>query len=385
MDFIVLLIIILVAALVGRNLSKRIKQPIILGEIIIGALIGNAYYFYTNEKIVLDVTIELLAEIGILFLLFSAGLSLNLKEFKKIESKSIIVAIFGVVLPFILGYLTSIYFGLGYLEALFIGTSMTATSIGVNAEILIELKIMGTRLGSLIIGTAVVDDIIAMIVLTILISIVKTGSLMLWDIGVFIALILAFLIIAMLLTKEKISNSLDFLLEKIKIRRENLFLIGTVVALFFSFIAESIGLSLIIGAFIAGIILGQLNFFRSLQDYVSFVGGGFFIPIFFVTVGMSFYFNAFLEIGLFAFVLLIVAILGKLIGCGIAARLSGFDNRDSLATGVAMIPRAGIELVLIKLGREYGIIGDEIVAAIVLMVIVTTLITPTALIKVLKK
>jgi len=385
MDFISSIVIVLIAALIGRSLSKKIRQPTILGELIVGAFIGNIFLLINKEKLFFDDSINYLADIGILFLLFSAGLSLNLKEFKKIETSSTFVATLGVILPFILGYVTGLWFGFGHMAALFIGTSLTATSIGVNAEILIELRIMGTKLGSLIMGTAVVDDIIAMIILTILISIVKTGAIFIWEIGIFLILVLIFLLIAIILSKEKISLFLDSNLEKIKIRRENLLIVGIIVALTFSFFAESIGLSIIIGAFIAGIILGQLNFFRSLQDYVSLVGGGFFIPIFFVTVGMSFNFNAFLEIGLFASLLLIAAIVGKLIGCGLGAKITGFNNRDSLAAGVAMIPRAGIELVLVRLGLEYEIINEEIASAILVMVIITTLITPTALIKVLRK
>jgi Kef-type K+ transport system membrane component KefB len=308
-----------------------------------------------------------------------------LKEFKKIEKSSTVVAISGVILPFVLGYFTAQFFGYSHLTALFVGTALMATSIGVKAEVLLELRIMATRLGSLIIGAAVIDDIITMIVLTFLISILKTGDLLIWNISIFLVLILLYFLISILLTKERVNYSLDNFLSRRKLSRENLFILGIVIALIFSLIAETIGLSIIIGSFMAGIILGQLSFFRGFQDHISMIGGGFFIPIFFVTVGMSFDFRAFLSIGLFAFVLLIVAILGKLIGCGVGAKLTGFNNRESVATGVAMIPRAGIELILLKLGLEYEIINTEIASAIVVMVIITTLITPTALIRVLRK
>jgi Kef-type K+ transport system membrane component KefB len=223
-----------------------------------------------------------------------------------------------------------------------------------------------------------------MIILTILISFVKTGFLFVWEISILIFLAALFIFIAVLLTKEKVSNLLDKYLTKIKLSRESLLIMGIVVALLFSSIAEIIGLSLIIGAFIAGVVVGQLSFFRGLTDYVSLIGGGFFIPIFFVTVGMTFDFNAFFIMGGFAGVLLIVAIIGKLVGCGLGAKITKFDNRESIATGVAMIPRAGIELILIKLGRDYDIITSEIASAILIMVIITTLITPPALVKVLK-
>lgn len=385
MDFITSIIFVLVAALLGRVLSRALKQPVILGELIFGAILGNIILFVNDGKLSLDPSINYIADIGILFLLLSAGLSLNLKEFKKIEKSSTVVAILGVILPFILGYIIAIWFGFSYITAFFIGTALMATSIGVNADILLELGMMGTRLGSLIMGAAVIDDIIGMIILTILISVIKTGSLLVWEISIFLFLAALFIFIGILLTKDKVSSILDNYLSKIRLGRESLLIMGVIIALLFSLIAENIGLSVIIGAFIAGIILGQLSFFRELKDYVSLIGGGFFIPVFFVTVGMTFDFNAFFIVGGFAGVLLIVAIAGKIIGCSLGAKLTSFDNRDSIAAGVAMIPRAGIELILVKLGLDYGIINIEIASAILIMVIITTLITPPVLIKVLKK
>lgn len=385
MDFISSIIIVLAAALVGRFLSRKLNQPVILGELILGAIAGNVLLIMNEGTLVLDPGINNIADIGILFLLLSAGLSLNLKEFKKIETSSSLVAILGVILPFILGYIAAIWFGYSHITALFIGTALMATSVGVKAEILIELRMIGTRLGSLIMGAAIIDDIITVIIITILIGVAKTGYLEIWEIGIFLLLAFLFLLIAVLLTEEKVSSVLDKYLSKIKLCRESLLIAGIVAALLFSLLAENIGLSLIIGAFIAGIILGQLSFFRGLKDHVSLIGGAFFIPIFFVTVGMSFDFNAFLTMGWFAAVLVIVAIVGKVVGCSLGAKIAKFDNRESIATGVAMIPRAGIELILVKLGLDYDIINTEIASAILIMVIVTTLITPPALVKVLRK
>jgi len=385
MDFISSIILVLVAALIGRFLSRKIKQPVILGEIVLGAIIGNIAIYIGGEKLVLDNTVKNIADVGILFLLLSAGLSLNLKEFKKIEKSSSLVATLGVIFPFILGYIAAVWFGFPNITALFIGTALMATSVGVKAEILLELRIIGTRLGSLIMGAAIIDDIITVVILTLLISIVKTGYIEIWEISIFLILVLLFLSAAVLLAKEKISNFLDKYLNKITLSRESLFIAGIVAALLFSFAAEKIGLSIIIGSFMAGIILGQLNFFIGLKEYVSMIGGAFFIPIFFVTVGMTFNFNSFLSMGGFAGVLLVVAIIGKLVGCGLGAKLSNFDNRESIATGVAMIPRAGVELILVKLGLDYNIINAEIASAILIMVIVTTLITPTLLVKALSE
>ncbi|UCD13785.1 MAG: cation:proton antiporter, partial [Thermoplasmatales archaeon] len=143
MHFIASIIIVLVAALVGRFLSKKLKQPVILGELVLGAIIGNIGLMMRDGTLVLDPFVNNIADIGILFLLLSAGLSLNIKEFKKIEKSSGLVAVFGVILPFILGYITAIWFGFPHITALFVGTALMATSIGVKAEVLLELRMIG--------------------------------------------------------------------------------------------------------------------------------------------------------------------------------------------------------------------------------------------------
>lgn len=383
MDFIISIIIVIAAALVGRFLSKKLNQPVILGELIFGAIIGNIGLTMAEGTLVLDHAVNYIADIGILFLLFSAGLSLNLKEFKKIEISAGLVAILGVILPFILGYIVAIWFGFSHIIAFFIGTALVATSIGVNAEVLMELGKIGTRLGSLILGAAVIDDVIGVIILTILVSMIKTGYIAMWEIGIILVFALLFFLVAVLLMKEKISGLLDKYLLKVKIGREDLLLAGIMIALLFSILAEKIGLSIIIGAFIAGLVLGQLSFFKGLKDHVSLIGGGFFIPVFFVTVGMTFDFNAFLSMGVFAGVLLTVAIIGKLVGCSLGAKLRNFDNRESIAVGVAMIPRAGVELILVKLGLDYGIIDTEIASAILIIVVITTFISPPLLARIL--
>ncbi len=383
MDFIISIIIVIAAALVGRFLSKKLNQPVILGELIFGAIIGNIGLTMAEGTLVLDHAVNYIADIGILFLLFSAGLSLNLKEFKKIEISAGLVAILGVILPFILGYIVAIWFGFSHIIAFFIGTALVATSIGVNAEVLMELGKIGTRLGSLILGAAVIDDVIGVIILTILVSMIKTGYIAMWEIGIILVFALLFFLVAVLLMKEKISGLLDKYLLKVKIGREDLLLAGIMIALLFSILAEKIGLSIIIGAFIAGLVLGQLSFFKGLKDHVSLIGGGFFIPVFFVTVGMTFDFNAFLSMGVFAGVLLTVAIIGKLVGCSLGAKLRNFDNRESIAVGVAMIPRAGVELILVKLGLDYGIIDIEIASAILIIVVITTFISPPLLARIL--
>ena len=371
------LLIILIGALLGRLLSKKLKQPSILGELFIGMIIGNI------DIITLTDTMKDIADIGILFLLFSAGLAINFDEFRRLGKSSTIVAFSGVVLPFLLGYSVTILFGFSKLISLFVGVSLIATSVGVKTEILSELKMIETRLGTLIMGAAVIDDVIGIIAVSIVVGIAASGAILIEEVLLTLFLSVIFLILSLTLVIKlfkKLSERFMFKIGNI----ENILLFGFIIALIFAVTAENIGLSIITGAFIAGLILGQTHFVRVLSEHVSIFGESLFIPIFFVTMGMQFNVYSFKSVGVFAVVLILVAIIGKIVGCGLGAKISKFTGKESFAVGVAMIPRAGVELVLIKLGLDYGVISSDIASVILCMVIFTTLITPPFLSSVLK-
>ena len=370
------LLVILVAAGLGRLLSKVSRQPVIFGELLLGMVLGNLIILTVPAQ----EPVSQLAEIGILLLLFSTGLGLNFEEFKRLEVASSIVAISGVILPFVLGYLAAISFGFSHLIATFVGISLVATSVGMNASILTELRMLRTRLGTLIMGAAVIDDVIGVVMMSILISIAVTGAIPLVEVSLLVLFAVLFFLIS-LTVGIKLFRKLS---EKITIGRESLLLLGLVTVLAFGLITTEIGLAAIIGAFTAGLVVGQTHFARRLREHVSLIGGSFFIPIFFVTIGMRFDVNAFMSVSSFVVVLVMVAIIGKIVGCGLGAKLSKFSNRESFAVGVAMMPRAGVELILIKLGLDHDIIGADIASAILVMVIITTIITPPSLWKALK-
>ncbi len=380
LTFVPALLVILVAAGLGRLLSKGLRQPVILGELLLGIILGNLIILSTTGPSAAEGPISSIAEIGILLLLFSTGLGLNFEEFKRLEVASSVVAVSGVILPFILGYLATIYFGFSHLIATFVGISLVATSVGVKASILTELRMLRTRLGTLIMGAAVIDDVIGVVMMSIFITVVATGAIPLGEISLLIILTILFFLIS-LTAGIKLFRKLS---EKITVGGESLLLLGLVTVLAFGLITTEIGLAAIIGAFIAGLVIGQTHFARRLREHISLIGGGFFIPIFFVWIGMNFDFGAFTTVGTFAAVLVIVAIIGKVVGCSLGAKVSKFGGRESFAVGIAMMPRAGVELILIKLGLDHGIIGADIASAILVMVIITTLITPPSLWKALK-
>jgi len=396
LTFIPALLIVLIAAGAGRVLAKAIQQPVILGELVLGAFAGIFIGFTMETGLVHEPLLGVatmvepenllsLADIGIILLLFSAGLNINFKEFKRLGIPSSIVAISGVVFPFIFGFLITILLlppttPQLHLVAFFIGIALVMTSIGVNAELLMKFGMLKKKIGMLIIGAAVVDDVIGLILMMAFIGIVTTGNLDPGGISLILIFTVLFFVIPLTIGIElfkKISR-------KVRLVEENLLLFGLIVVIGFAFIAEEIKLASIIGAFVAGLLIGQTHFVGELRKMVSLIGDGFFIPVFFVTVGMKFDFAAFGDVGLFAVALIAFAIASKVFGCGLAARALRYTRSESLAVGIAMVPRAGVELVLVKLGLDYGIIGPDIASAILLMVMVTVLVTPPSLKKVMK-
>lgn len=377
LEFIPALLVILLAAGVGRLLSRKIRQPAILGELILGMIIGSFIIIApAAQNPISDV-----AEIGILLLLFSIGMDLDLEKFKKLAVPASEVAAGGVILPFILGYLIAVFYGFSVEVALFVGAALVATSVGISASILRESGKLRTKVGTLIMGSAVVDDVVGIIMMTVLFGVATTGTLPVLDTLLLILFAILFFVISLTLGPIALGK----VSERISVGRENLLLIGLAIVLAFALITEEIGLAAIIGAFVAGLVVGQTHFARSLEGSVSLIGGGFFIPIFFVTMGMGFELDAFTSVGMFAIILIILAVAGKIIGCSLGAKASKFSNRESLAAGVAMVPRAEVALIIASFGFKHGIIEADIVSTILVMVIFTTLVTPTPLWKILKK
>jgi len=322
LTFVPALLVILLAAGAGRLLSKGIRQPVILGELILGMVLGSFIVLAPAARgPIFDI-----AEIGILLLLFSIGLTIDFEEFKKLEVASSVVAAAGVILPFVLGYVAAIIFGFSHIVALLVGTSLVATSVGISASVLMESRMLRTKIGTLIMGAAVADDVIGVIMMSAFISLAVTGAIQFLDLSLLIVLAVLFFILS-LTVGIKVFRKIS---EKITVARETLLLIGIVVVLAFGIITQEIGISTIIGAFVAGLVVGQTHYARDLRGHVSLIGGGFFIPIFFVTVGMNFNLNAFTGVGLFAAVLVILAIIGKIVGCSLGAKACKFNNREAM-------------------------------------------------------
>ena len=388
--FLLIALALIVARVLGYFFDK-VKQPAVIGEIIAGILLGGMGFFvFTGQPLsIFNVTIHLpnlnyhsaqfslLAELGILFLLFISGLETSLSKLKKMGKASCFVATGGILLPLLLGTAAGVFLGFEIHESIIIGLILIATSVGVTVRTLMDIHALDTDVGATILGGAVIDDVLGIVLLAFFLG---------TDPPVFLGIkIIAFFIIFLylgLLLIDKILN----LGEKIQLPKAFLS-ISLAIFLLYTYFAQSFGVAGIIGAFVAGLIIGHTLKYRKIIDDVQTIGYGFFIPLFFVWVGASLWMEeASLSLSSIATILLLaagiisVAILGKIIGCGIGAKLAGMSSRESLQIGIGMIPRMELALIIVSSAITHNILTGQtahhILAATILLTLVTTLLTP---------
>ena len=392
-EFFNILILIAVALIFARVLGflfHKLKQPAVIGEIIAGIILGYLgvfvfsgrvfnFFNYSITTINLSNLLQsrefyLLAQIGILFLLFISGLETSFSNLKKTEKASLYVAIGGVILPLFFGFISGILFNFSMVESFVIGLILIATSVGVTVRTLMDINVLNTDVGATILGGAVFDDIIGIILLAFAMGI---GSLIdaVWigiKIGIFF---LVFLYIGI-----RIIDKVLLLGEKLVLPKAFLSL-TLAIFLLYSFFAYEAGIAGIIGAFVAGILIGQNARSTNITEDVKVIGYGFFIPIFFVYVGSSLWNSKSIEISslgnvfLFIVIIIIVGIIGKIIGCGIGARLSGMTNRKALQIGVGMVPRMELALIISTAAISHKIFIGQVAQTILLTTIILTIVT----------
>jgi Kef-type K+ transport system membrane component KefB len=346
---------LLLAKLFGE-IFERLGQPAVIGEILVGVLIGKEIL---GPVLGIDVTGEIFtafATVGIMLLLFLSGLEVELKRLKETGKLATFVAFGGVLLPFLGGYLVGIYEFNDPKIAMLLGAVLTATSVGVTARILVEAKVLDTKAGSTILGAAVIDDLLGIMAIVIVSSIAVTGTVSLESVGLMSGKMLAFFLITLVLGL-KVIGRLTNLFEKMNIEKAFIALCLSMGFLFGVF-AESVQIAAITGAFIAGLIIGETPYRRRAAEDIKTLGYGLFIPLFFVSVGTWINFAAFNESLELMVLLLTVAIFGKLIGCGLPAKLSGCSTKEAAIIGVGMIPRLEIGLVVAAIGISVGMAGD---------------------------
>ena len=372
MEYILALIVIVLFTKVAGHLSVMLGQPSVLGKLIAGIILGPAVLNWVQPTEFIDH----FAEIGVLLLMFIAGLETDLQQLKENWKASVAVALGGVILPLIGGYGLSIALGLPQAEALFMGLLLCATSVSISVQALKEMNQLSSREGTTILGAAVVDDIVVVIMLAVMISFLGVGGgdvSLTWLIGkkvIFFAIIAVACIWLVPLVMK--------LASKLKVT-EAVMSGAIVICLGFAYFAEWLGVAGIIGSFAAGLAISQTKFRKEVEHRVEPITYTLFVPVFFVSIGLNITFDGLGDQVVFMVLLSIVAIITKLIGCGFGAKLTGFSTKSSLIIGAGMISRGEVALIIATTGLSAGLFPQAYFTSIVLVVIVTTLVTPPLL------
>ncbi len=375
MNILLQVLLILLLAKAFGEFFERIGFPSVLGEISAGLLLASVSLVSPESE-----TLKFLARLGAIFFLFTAGYKeTNLSKLRATFRQSLLPTTFEVAAPFIFGFLLGFMFNFSLLESLFIGVALAPTSIGMTVRTLIDLDYLSTKIGSIRLNTSVLDDIMALFLLAVVTQIALYHGLLVGQLLIVGGKLVAFILIMVIFGLHILPKLFEYIH---KMHVEEAILTGVImVALFSAFLADELGLSDVVGAFVGGALLSTIPTakIQGVQEKVNGLSYGLFVPIFFAFIGLSVELNAISTVGLFAALLIILALAGKVIGGFIGCKLIGLDSYDSLIYGVGGMPRVGVELVVISIAQSMGIIGPEVFSAIVLMVVVSVLITPLAL------
>lgn len=368
--------LLLAVALAGHLLSGLLRQPAVVGQILMGLIVGPSVLgWITYTTFVTNI-----AHLGAIVLLFVVGLEFRARELMTL--RPFLIALAGVILPWLAGYLVALGFGFDTARALLIGVALSATSIAITADTLRELGRLQASESRLIIAAAVIDDVLALLALS-LTDQIGSGTISALSIALMATKAVAFIGIGAWLGQQLLSR-LSARIEASSLSErspEFVFVLGMMTAFSYALVAEHLGLSAIVGAFVAGIVFEGINVTKSHSvhlgaEYVRAAFGA----VFFVSLGVLADFRTLgFETLVFAAALTVAAFLSKFIGCGLTARLSGIDTRNSLIIGVGMAPRGEVAMVIALLALNRGIIEQPAYVAMVLMSLVTTLVVPILL------
>ena len=376
-----LLAIILLAAKAAGYLSVRLGQPSVLGELLVGILLGPSLLDILHLPFVtghLGETIKELGELGVLLLMFIAGLELHLDELTRNTKVSAFAGIMGVIAPVALGAGTGLLFGFHWDSALFLGLTLGATSVSISAQTLMELKVLRTRVGLGLLGAAVFDDVMIILLLSIFLAVVSGGTSL-----VGILWILAKMVIFLGVSS---AFGLYVLPKLVRVTRklpisQGVLSLAMVVMLFYGVAAEVVGgMAAITGSFLAGLMFARCDEKERLEQGVLALSYGLFVPIFFVSIGLAVNIRELeADVLLLTGVIILVAIVSKFLGSGLGARWAGFTWRESWQMGAGMVSRGEVGLIVANVGIGAGLVSGSEFSAIVGMVLATTIVTPPML------
>ena len=363
------LFIMLVAAKLMAELFERLRQPAVAGEILAGVIIGPSLLGWAAPS---EIT-SILAEIGVIFLLFTVGLETKPASIIKVGTQAILVAVLGVVAPLVGGWLLMKAWGSTTIEALFVGTAMVATSVGITARVLSRMGLLDAPTARIILGAAVIDDILGLLVLSI-VSSMATGRVNYVEILTTAGLAIAFTAFVTLVgapVVTRVAPNVDRMRSG-----QGMFIFGLVLCLGLSVAASFIGVAAIIGAFLAGMALAEAaeehpKVHRQMSGVTEFL-----VPFFLVNIGMQLSLSVFQSSSVIFLCLLVtlIAILTKLLGCGLGAY--NLRLRRAAQVGIGMVPRGEVGIIVAQIGLSLGVIGGELYGVVLFMAVATTLIAP---------
>ncbi len=368
-DLIQQLFILLVAVWVLGALFRKMRLPGIFGDVLAGVLVGPLVFGFVPPD---SEHILALAELGIFFIMLHSGLETDPKSFFNASKKFFPIAIGGMILPLLGGYGVGRWFGFAPSESFYIGMGLSITAIAVSVRLFKDCRVSKTSVARVSLGAALIDDVFALILFSIALSIGKEGAIDFEQILFLVGKIVVFFGVSLYVGSKYFHH-----LGKILYRGNKGFTFTLVLAFAFGYVAHSIGLHTIVGAFLAGLFIREEildeHLFKKIEDRIFGLSYSFLGPIFFASLAFHLDFSILKTNALFLIVLLAIAILGKVIGAGIPAYFLNMTKIESLAVGLAMNSRGAVELIIATVGLEAGILSEDLFSALVIMAFVTTL------------
>lgn len=363
------LVLMLIAAKLLAEIFERLRQPAVVGEIIAGIVIGPSVLNWVQPS----ETTAILAEIGVIFLLFTVGLETKPQAILRVGGRAFLVGVLGVIVPFVAGYLLMLAWSANNIEALFIGAALVATSVGITARVLRDLGLLDAPTARIIMGAAVIDDILGLLILSV-VSGAASGEVNYFKIALTTVAAFGFTLFVAFVGAPVLTR-LAPRIERLRVG-ESFFVAGLILCLGFSVLAAYVGVAAIIGAFLAGMALAEAT--EKNEDMHRLTGGvtEFLVPFFLVNIGMQLNLTVFRDFNVvtLAIVLTIVAVLTKLVGCGAGALNLGWRRAGQI--GVGMVPRGEVGIVVAQIGIGMAVISDALYGVVLFMAIATTLVAP---------
>jgi Kef-type K+ transport system membrane component KefB len=359
----------LAAAKIMAEIFERLRQPAVVGEILAGVIIGPSLLSWAQPS---DI-VSILAEIGVIFLLFTVGLETRPQAIFQVGKRAAVVGILGVILPFVAGYFIAVAWGGSFPEAMFIGAAMVATSVGITARVLGSMGLLDTETARIILGAAVIDDILGLIILS-LVSAVSQGAVSYYDLAKTAAAAILFTTFVALIG-SKIMTTLAPIVKRLRLSAP-FFNLGLILCLGLSVASIYVGVAAIIGAFLAGMALAEATEDNVKMHRLTSGITEFLVPFFLVNIGMQLDLAVFRDMSVVALALIITvaAVITKFVGCSLGAW--GMTPREMAQVGVGMIPRGEVGIVVAQIGLGLGVISGHFFASVLFMAVATTLIAP---------